>query len=431
VTFKGLTLRNVLEIAGAGVEVAWEIELCNNVILDECTMYNTGGIAFRSLTSDTVTFINCDAYNACDSLQPTFPGSYGAGFNAAGTADTIGLVTFKGCRAWNCSDQGFSSPWGAETVFDSCWSFGGGQLNGDGHGFKTSLNFTSDTSLIHNAKRTFRNCLAFYNEHDGFTTNENDNVGYMMGYEVTYYNCIAYHVGRFGFVTYLDTDYSGTRTYKNNIAYANATNTYFLGTAGVKTNNSWNISPFPVSDADFLSVDSTGVTGARQADGSLPDLDFLKLASSSDLIDAGIDVGIDYNGAAPDLGPYEYEAQDPPVDPTLADVVTYHPYWLTPTMASSGGFVSDDGGADITAKGVCWNTTGTPDTGDSKTEDGTGDGAFTSTMTGLTQGTTYYVRAYATNEAGTAYGTQMTFRTQIIKHLNKVIKHLGKFIIIN
>lgn len=90
-----------------------------------------------------------------------------------------------------------------------------------------------------------------------------------------------------------------------------------------------------------------------------------------------------------------------------------------------------DGGGTVSVRGVCWNTTGTPTTADSKTEDGTGDGAFTSTMTGLTQGTTYYVRAYATNEAGTAYGSQMTFRTQIIKHDNKFIKHGGKFIIIN
>ena len=61
-----------------------------------------------------------------------------------------------------------------------------------------------------------------------------------------------------------------------------------------------------VTDADFVSVDSTGLTSARQADGSLPDLDFLKLASTSDLINAGIDVGLPYEGDYPDIGAYEY-----------------------------------------------------------------------------------------------------------------------------
>jgi len=69
--------------------------------------------------------------------------------------------------------------------------------------------------------------------------------------------------------------------------------------------NSWN-GGVTVSSADFLSLNSTGTDGARQADGSLPFLNFLRLAAGSDLIDNGVNVGLPFSGAAPDLGAFEY-----------------------------------------------------------------------------------------------------------------------------
>ena len=84
---------------------------------------------------------------------------------------------------------------------------------------------------------------------------------------------------------------------------------------------------------------------------------------------------------------------------------------ITLTSAVSGGNATNDGGEAITAKGVCWNTTGTATTSDSKTSDGTGTGNFTSNITGLTPGTTYYLRAYATNSIGTTYGNEISFAT--------------------
>jgi hypothetical protein len=77
----------------------------------------------------------------------------------------------------------------------------------------------------------------------------------------------------------------------------------------------------------------------------------------------------------------------------------------------SGGNVTADGGADITARGICWSTSQTPTISGNHTTDGTGTGSFTSTMTGLTPNTTYYVRAYATNSEGTAYGEVVSFTT--------------------
>jgi uncharacterized protein (TIGR02145 family) len=84
---------------------------------------------------------------------------------------------------------------------------------------------------------------------------------------------------------------------------------------------------------------------------------------------------------------------------------------ITLTSAVSGGNISTDGGGAITAKGVCWATTTGPTISANKTTDGTGAGIFTSNITGLTPGVTYYVRAYATNSAGTAYGNELQFVT--------------------
>ncbi len=96
-----------------------------------------------------------------------------------------------------------------------------------------------------------------------------------------------------------------------------------------------------------------------------------------------------------------------------ATVTTTDPSSVTSTSASSGGNVTADGGATVTAKGVCWSTSVNPTISNSKTSDGTGTGSFTSSITGLTAGTTYHVRAYATNSAGTGYGGDISFITSL------------------
>jgi hypothetical protein len=92
-------------------------------------------------------------------------------------------------------------------------------------------------------------------------------------------------------------------------------------------------------------------------------------------------------------------------------IVTTAASSIATTTASSGGTISTSGGATITARGVCWNTSTSPTTANSKTSDGTGTGTYTSSITGLTAGTTYYVRAYATSSSGTSYGNEISFTT--------------------
>ena len=96
---------------------------------------------------------------------------------------------------------------------------------------------------------------------------------------------------------------------------------------------------------------------------------------------------------------------------------------ITTTSVAAGGNVTADGGSAITARGVCWNTTGNPVVGDNKTTDGTGIGAFPSVITGLNSNTKVYVRAYATNSAGTGYGEQLEATTKSLVPLSGLIAY--------
>ncbi len=89
---------------------------------------------------------------------------------------------------------------------------------------------------------------------------------------------------------------------------------------------------------------------------------------------------------------------------SLADITTKTITNISTTFAVCGGNISSDGGAAVTERGMCWDTTNTPTIVKSKTFDGNGSGGFISFITGLHAGTKYFVRAYATNSAGTAYG---------------------------
>ena len=97
-----------------------------------------------------------------------------------------------------------------------------------------------------------------------------------------------------------------------------------------------------------------------------------------------------------------------PVIPTLTTTPVTNRTTIT---AMTGGNITSDGGAAVTSRGVCWATTQNPTISNNKIIDGTGTGSFTSNMTGLQPETTYYVRAFATNSVGTAYGNQFDFKT--------------------
>jgi len=105
---------------------------------------------------------------------------------------------------------------------------------------------------------------------------------------------------------------------------------------------------------------------------------------------------------------FSCKKESPQVAPTISiDAVTD----IATTSATIGGNISSDGGSAVTAHGVCWGIAQNPTTSSTKTTEGTGSGSFSSSITGLTPGTIYYIKAYGINAIGTSYSSQLTFTT--------------------
>jgi uncharacterized protein (TIGR02145 family) len=174
------------------------------------------------------------------------------------------------------------------------------------------------------------------------------------------------------------------------------------------------------SAANVGATNSSGFTalpgGARQGSGGIIDLgmeDYFWSSTASGTLNAwyrGLEFrngGFNrYNDYRP--GGYSVRCLLGVVVPVVATAAISE---IAETTASGGGTVSSDGGAAITARGVCWNTTGLPVIADNKTNDGTGSGSFSSSLSGLAGKTTYHVRSYAVNSAGTGYGNEQVFTT--------------------
>jgi hypothetical protein len=101
--------------------------------------------------------------------------------------------------------------------------------------------------------------------------------------------------------------------------------------------------------------------------------------------------------------------------PILPSVTTDITTNISPTGATSGGNVTNDGYATVISRGVCWSTSTGATLSNNYTINGTGIGTFISNITGLNPGITYYVRSYATNSSGTSYGNETSFTSTMIK----------------
>lgn len=104
--------------------------------------------------------------------------------------------------------------------------------------------------------------------------------------------------------------------------------------------------------------------------------------------------------------------KDKPTPPILT---TIDPAEITQTTVTTGGNIQSDGGAGINIAGVCWSTSSNPTIKDKHTNDTRSPGVFTVVLTGLTPDTRYYIRAYANNDAGTAYGNEVSFTSSQIE----------------
>ncbi|MFD0990140.1 right-handed parallel beta-helix repeat-containing protein [Mariniflexile jejuense] len=280
-----------IDIFGAG-DNGMFISGSNNLI-EFCTFSECkdSGLQIGSGASNN-TILNCDSYNNADSLVE----------NADGFACKLDAGTgnkFIGCRAWQNLDDGWDGYLrpanNITTTYENCWAFRNGYLKngtiggGDGNGFKTGG--SDDKLLKHNA--IYKNCIAAGNVFDGFDHNSNRG-------DVTLYNCSAYSNGRN--INFSSTNIANSLTIKNTISISGVSggDSYSATTTNI-TNNSWQ-NGLVANASDFVSLDITLLSAPRKADGSLPDIDFMKLVPGSDLIDKGVDVGLAFNGTAPDLG---------------------------------------------------------------------------------------------------------------------------------
>ncbi|MFA5292838.1 MAG: carbohydrate-binding protein [Phycisphaerae bacterium] len=296
---------NGMNISGGSYNI---IEFCRFYENHDTGLQIGGGATYNQI-------INCDSYyNADSSLE-----------NADGFAPKLDIGTgnyFYGCRSWQNLDDGYDGYLrpsdGILTTYENCWAFKNGYLkngqasSGDGNGFK--MGGSDDKTLRHNV--ILINCLSFQNAVKGF--DQNNNKGSM-----TLYNCTAFNNGSYNYNIPLALASGSTATLTNCVYYLGSNS---LGSFVVQTTNSWQ-SPFSVSSGDFVSVDPSAAYGPRQADGSLPDITFMHLAAGSDLIDGGTDVGLPYNGSAPDLGCYEYTVSNvdyPPASPAGLSATGYN-----------------------------------------------------------------------------------------------------------
>jgi uncharacterized repeat protein (TIGR02059 family) len=322
----GLTVTNVKQptsggVGGQGILIQGDNPATHNTI-ENCVAHHNGGpgMGTRAYVNETL-FLNCDCYSNWDAYSSS-PGGNADGFDC-GYSYGDAIIRFTGCRSWLNGDDGFDLYQGTGFsgiyYLTNCWAWHMGYYpdgvtqGGDGSGFKYGQGQSSDGVV----RRFSYNCIAYDNLTQGFTQNE-------ANVKMVFYNCVAYHNNVQGF----DFQWNNVAdVLRNNISYNNGSTDIFQSNQ-TRDHNSWD-SKVTVSNADFVSLDGTQLALPRKADGSLPDITFLHLASGSGLIDAGVDVGLPYSGSAPDLGAFEAQTGSAALIPVFSSAVVQN---ATPSL---------------------------------------------------------------------------------------------------
>jgi parallel beta-helix repeat protein len=300
---KGLEIKNG-SINGIGTRNSGNNTFELNKIHDNGRLANGGGtgtgLKIIGPSSGNLT-LNNDIYNNDDKL--------GSGGGGNGTdqpesrSGTSGNV-IRGNRVWRNSDDGIDLYNSKGFLIEGNWSWENGYAadgvtaRGNGMGFKLGGPVAGDGG------HTIRNNVAFRNRFDGFAENGADNA-------VLMYNNTTFNNVRLCFSFFNN---NGT-SFRNNVCIGNVGRV-----VGTPPFNSWTL-PVTANTADFTSTAVSCALSPRQGDGSLPSAcGFARLVSGSDLIDKGTNVGIAFNGSAPDLGAYEFGATGGDTTPPTVSV---------------------------------------------------------------------------------------------------------------
>ena len=297
----------------------------NYCLIENLEVYGCGDSGIQHKDGGGNVIKNCDSHHNFDYKNMGDNNTPNYGENSDGFADkqytNDNPNTYIGCRSWSNGDDGWDFfQREGNTVMENCICYDNGPktfdmydhpryeidkawfdqfsemelasypCHGNGNGFKLGGKNTE-----HNV--TLVNCLAVANASKGF--DQNNNAGAMK-----IYNATAYKNNQdYGFA---NGSY-GSLLIRNSVSYRSKNSNRLACKSVDAKYNTWNLG-ITCSDADFEGLNVADAIAPRNADGSLPETTLLRLASGSKLIDAGIDCGYPYNGAAPDLGCYESEA---------------------------------------------------------------------------------------------------------------------------
>jgi len=287
-----------LEIVNAGHN-GIKINGSSSNIIERCVVHESGdtGIHITGGTGSYNLILNCDSYRNYD--PP-------AGGNADGFSAKFVLGpgnVFRGCRAWNNSDDGWDLWQATNTVIiDNCITWSNGfnvyeadpstntQFNGNGNGFKLGGDYFFGPHRISHS-------ISFGNKVNGYDQNNNNsgltvdnNVGWANGgrnFQLSHGTNITPHIIR------------------NNLSFGAVINTEALRPGSLLTNNSWQVLSPGASANDVLGVSVPQAYAPRRDDGAMAETPFLRPVPTSRLVNAGVNTGDSFIGAAPDIGAFE------------------------------------------------------------------------------------------------------------------------------
>ena len=345
---KGFEVRNTPMVHNSNSGVF--LYASKHIFLEEMDSHHNAGPGFfandGAADGGGHLFLNCDAHDNYDPTGWQGDGEnadgFGAHYQKPGEGDT---TKFIGCRAWWNSDDGFDFiNQEFPVVLENCYAMGNGYSdygtkspkNGNGYGIKMGQ------STYGTGHHLIKQCVAWKNKMSGFYANYTNagskwlnNTAYMNGdRSFSMASTLYAEDGKTRLAEVAPLTGDNAHVMKNNIAFPNKNSQigecwekissqnidhYVECPAG--ENNTWNLK-LDLTEDDFVSLDDPsmsvtgedlstipGMLGPRKADGSMPDVDFLKLKADSRAIDKGEDVGFPFVGDAPDLGAFEYGAQ--------------------------------------------------------------------------------------------------------------------------
>jgi hypothetical protein len=283
---KGLTISH-----GQTTGLQLQGEGCHHNIFERLQIHDNGNTGINLTGGAACNLIlNCDSYRNFD------PPTHGEDADGFGAKHDMGQGNvFIGCRAWNNADDGYDCWYAGNAVrFEGCCAYRNGLNLWDCPGFTGNANGFK-LGQMEGAHILIR-CIAWEHPMRGFDLNGNST-------GVTLYNCTALR-NKIDYAFTFTNGNIGKNVLRNNLSLGGEIR---IDPAVDQNHNSWNLGPrVQITEQDFLSLDDAVIAGPRDADGSIPDSNFARLAPDSDAIDAGANMGLPFVGRGPELGAFEY-----------------------------------------------------------------------------------------------------------------------------